>query len=75
MTDEQKILYESILNRFGTVLLTKYQMSEICNISTKTLDRHREKGSGCEWKYEGGRIYYPLHKVVKFLDRFNKTNY
>ena len=75
MTDEQKILFDSIFNRYGNILLTKLQMSEVCNVPTKTLDRHRENGKGCEWRYEGGRIYYPLHRVVKFLDRFNQTNY
>lgn len=75
MTEEQQIVFNSIFGKYGNMLLTKTQMSDICNVSTKTLDRDRDRGKGCEWKHSGGRIYYPLHKVVKFLDTYNKTNY
>lgn len=73
MSEIQKILFDSIFNKYGNILLTKTQMSEVCNLSTKTLDRKRERGEGCEWRYEGGRVYYPLHKVVNYIDKFNLT--
>jgi len=57
------------------MVLTKEQMAKISNVSIRTLDRHRESGYGCEYRYEGGRVYYPLHKVVVYLDRYNKTVY
>lgn len=74
MSEIQKILFNSIFEKYGNILLTKTQMSEVCNLSTKTLDRKREKGEGCEWRFEGGRIYYPLQKVVVYLDKFNLTH-
>lgn len=73
MTDEQKFIFENIFKVYNTMLLTKDQMAELSNISVRTLDRHREKGKGCEYRCEGGRVYYPLHKVVVYLDKYNKT--
>jgi hypothetical protein len=75
VTAEQKILFESIFYKYNTMLLTKDQMAELSNITIRTLDRHREKGKGCEYRYEGGRVYYPIHKVVVYLDKYNKTVY
>ena len=75
MTVEQKLMFETLFNEFKTMLLTKDQMAQLSNITVRTLDRHREKGKGCEYRYEGGRVYYPLHKVVVYLDRYNKTLY
>jgi len=75
MTIEQKIMYETLFKEFGAMVLTKEQMAQITNISVRTLDRHRQKGGGCEYRFEGGRVYYPLHKVVVYLDRYNKTMY
>ena len=73
MTDEQKFMFDKIFERFDTMYLTKDQMAKLTNITVRTLDRHRERGKGCEYKYEGGRIYYPLHKVVVYLDKYTKT--
>ena len=75
MTDEQKFMFQTLFEKFETVLLTKDQMANLSNISVRTLDRHRERGYGCEWRVEGGRVYYPLHKVVVYLDKYNKTMY
>lgn len=75
MTVEQKLMFETLFNEFKTMLLTKEQMAKLTNITVRTLDRHRDKGKGCEYRYEGGRVYYPLHKVVVYLDRYNKTIY
>jgi len=75
MTVEQKLMFETLFNEFKTMLLTKDQMAKLTNITVRTLDRHRDKGKGCEYRYEGGRVYYPLHKVVVYLDRYNKTIY
>lgn len=73
MTVEQKLMFETLFNEFKTILLTKDQMAQLSNITVRTLDRHRERGKGCEYRYEGGRVYYPLHKVVVYLDKYNKT--
>lgn len=75
MTEMQKIMYETLFKEFGAMVLTKEQMAKISNVYIRTLDRHRESGYGCEYRYEGGRVYYPLHKVVVYLDRYNKTAY
>lgn len=75
MTVEQNLIFKTLFDEFKTMLLTKDQMAKLTNITVRTLDRHREKGKGCEYKYEGGRVYYPLHKVVVYLDRYNKTIY
>jgi len=75
MTVEQKLMFETLFNEFKTMLLTKDQMAQLSNITVRTLDRHRDKGKGCEYRYEGGRVYYPLHKVVVYLDKYNKTIY
>lgn len=75
MTVEQQFIFDKIFERFDTMNLTKDQMAKLSNITVRTLDRHREKGEGCEYKYVGGRIYYPLHKVVVYLDKYTKTNH
>jgi len=75
MTESQKLVFETLFNQFGTMLLTKEQMAKVTNISIRTLDRHREKGNGCEYRYEGGRIYYPLDKVSIYLSKCIKTIY
>lgn len=75
MTESQKIVFQTLFNQFGAMLLTKEQMSKITNISIRTLDRHRDSGKGCEYRYEGGRIYYPLDKVVIYLSKCIKTIY
>jgi hypothetical protein len=75
MTESQKLVFETLFKQFGTMLLTKEQMAKVTNISIRTLDRHREKGKGCEYRYEGGRIYYPLDKVAIYLSKCVKTIY
>ena len=74
MNANQKIIFQSLFDKFGTMLLNKQQMAQVVNVSERTLDRHREKGFGCEYKIEGGRIYYPLDRVVMFLTKVNLTH-
>jgi hypothetical protein len=74
MTDNQKVIFQMLFEKFGTMLLTKEQMCKVCNISERTLDRHRSDGFGCEYKVSGGRVHYPLDKVVEHLSKVNKTH-
>lgn len=73
MTDNQKIVFQMLFEKYKTMLLNKQQMCEVCNLSERTLDRHRMKGFGCEYKIEGGRVYFPLDKVVLYLSKVYKT--
>ena len=73
MNENQKLIFQSIFEKFGTMLLNKQQMAKIVNVSERTLDRYREKGLGCEYKVEGGRVYYPLDRVVSFVSKVNLT--
>lgn len=75
MTVEQTMIFQTLFGEFKTMLLTKDQMAKLTNITVRTLDRHRESGGGCEYRYTGGRVYYPLHKVVEYLDKYNKTKH
>ncbi len=74
MNDNQKMIFQSLFDKFETMLLNKQQMAKVSNVSQRTLDRHRERGFGCEYKVEGGRVYYPLDRVVFFLSKVNLTH-
>lgn len=74
MNENQKLIFQSLFDKFETMLLNKQQMAKVSNVSERTLDRHRERGFGCEYKVEGGRVYYPLDRVVLFLSKVNLTH-
>ena len=73
MDDIFKMYIEMISKRYNTFRLNKSQMCEVFNQSTSTLDRLRENGLGCEFSKEGGKIFYPIDKVVKHLLKTMKT--
>jgi hypothetical protein len=73
MDDIFKMYFETMFKQYKTLRLNKSQMSEVCNLSTSTLDRHREKGLGCEYSMDKGKVFYPIDKVVSYLSKTNKT--
>jgi hypothetical protein len=73
MDDIFKMYFETIFKQYKTLRLNKSQMSEVCNLSKSTLDRHREKGLGCEYFIDNGKVFYPIDKVVNHLLKTMKT--
>ena len=73
MDNTEKIYFEMIFEKYNTLRLNKFQMSEVSNQSESTLDRLRNNGLGCEFSKEGGKILYPIDKVVNHLLKTMKT--
>ena len=73
MTDTERIVFDTLFKEYEAMVLTKEQMAKVCNISIRTLDRHRECSKGCEYRFVGGRVYYPLDKVVSYLSKHIQT--
>ncbi|MGP2656524.1 hypothetical protein ACOJTA_05705 [Malaciobacter sp. WC5094] len=49
-------------------------MSEVTNQSESTLNRLKREGCGCEYKIDGGNVYYPIQCVVEYLSNVSKVN-
>lgn len=71
--DYTKILF----NKYGTVLLSIKQVSEITGRSIHSLESDRRAGEGIEFKRVGGKynspVKYPLHAVSEFLNDTEKV--
>lgn len=74
MENNKEILFNHLLNKYGTFLLNKKQMSEVTNQSESTLNRLKREGCGCEYKIDGGNVYYPIQCVVEYLSNVSKVN-
>lgn len=69
----EKMLFE----KYGTVLLTAEQVSEIIGRSVHSLTADRRNGTGIGFKRTGNSdnspVRYPLHEVSKFLNATEKV--
>ena len=66
-------MYANILfNKFGRLLLTTEETSDLINRSTVSLQRDRNEGVGIPTTYVGkgtgsDRAYYGIHDIAKFI--------
>ena len=74
MNTVNEMIFNNILNKYNTFLLNKKQMSEITNQSESTLNRLKREGCGCEFKIDGGNVFYPIQCVVEYLTNVTKVN-
>lgn len=69
----EKMLFE----KYGTVLLTAEQVSEVIGRSIHSLTADRRNGTGIAYKRTGNAdnspVRYPLHEVSKFLNNCEKV--
>ena len=70
--------YEQMLfDKYGTVLLTAEQVSEVIGRSVHSLTADRRNGTGIGYKRTGNSdnspVRYPLHEVSKFLNKTEKV--
>lgn len=61
-----------LYQKYGSLLLTREQVSEILNISTATLGRMANRAVGIQYQKDGktgknGRVRYPIDAVVSYI--------
>jgi len=71
MIKEQKEMEDRIENRYGTLVLSRNQVSKILNRSTTTIDRWRKAGIKLEYSKIGDAknttIEYSISEVAKYI--------
>lgn len=74
MSNEQKVLFETLYAKYKKVALSKKEMSLETGVSISTLDRLRKSGLGCSYiKKGGGDIFYPLTELAKYYTQVVQT--
>jgi hypothetical protein len=67
MNSEEKILFDTLYNKYKKVAISKKEMSTETGQSISTLDRLRKNGLGCSYiKQANGDIFYPLVELAKY---------
>ena len=68
MTDLETSVFNTLYEKYGTMLLSIKQTAETLGTSKATLDRDRYAGKGLEYQQTGASsVKYPLHVVVKSI--------
>jgi len=71
MCEEQKAIEDRIEKRYGTLVLSRQQVSEIINKSTATIDRWRQLGINLEYSKVGNSrnstIEYSISEIAKYV--------
>jgi len=71
---DREILFNSLINKYGTYNLNKAQASRILNRSIPSLDRDRASSKGPAFKKDAaGNVYYPIHSIVDYLLNTQQT--
>lgn len=74
MSSDEKILFETLYNKYKKVALSKKEMSLETGVSISTLDRLRKNGLGCSYIKKGqGDIFYPLTELAKYYTQVIQT--
>ena len=73
-TEDREVLTKMIYEEYKTFNLTKQQYSRVINRSVPSIDRDRAASRGANFiKDAQNRVYYPIHEVVTYLLRVQKT--
>jgi len=68
MTNDEKVVFEVLYNRYKKLLLSKKECASLINRSCSSLDRDRKQAIGLQYiKEKNGNVYYPLTEIVKFV--------
>ena len=69
MTDLEKELFNTLFAKYGSMLVTKKEASEIIGRSRASMDADRYVGKGINYYQEGdnGNVKYSLHDLVNYL--------
>ncbi|MDQ7067709.1 MAG: hypothetical protein Q9M40_06935 [Sulfurimonas sp.] len=71
---DKEILFNSIINKYGTYNLSKSQASRILNRSIPSLDRDRINSKGPSFKKDkSGNVYYPVMSITDWLLKMEHT--
>lgn len=72
MQKETNEIIEILLKKYGSIVLSRNQVSEILNKSVSTLDRWRKKGVYLEYSKIGesnnATIEYSIFDIVQYLE-------
>ena len=71
---DREILFNSIVNQYGTHNLNKSQASRVLNRSIPSLDRDRANSKGPSFKKDkSGNVYYPVMSIIDWLLKVEHT--
>jgi len=71
---DREIIFNSIVNQYGTHNLNKSQASRILNRSIPSLDRDRASSRGPAFKKDDfGNVYYPVMSIIDWLLKVEHT--
>jgi len=71
---DREIIFNSIVNQYGTHSLNKSQASRILNRSIPSLDRDRANSKGPSFKKDkSGNVYYPVMSIIDWLLKVEHT--
>lgn len=74
MSSDEKVLFETLYNKYKKIALSKKEMSQETGVSISTLDRLRKSGLGCSYIKKGkGDIFYPLTELAKYYTQTIQT--
>lgn len=67
MSQEEKIVFDTLYAKHKKVAISKKEMSRETGVSISTLDRLRKNGLGCGYiKQDKGDVFYPLIELAKY---------
>ena len=67
MSDEEKIVFDTLYTKYKKVAISKKEMSRETGLSVSSLDRLRRSGLGCAYLKQGqGDVFYPLMELAKY---------
>ena len=70
MSEEEKVIFQTLYNKYNKLGLSKVEMAAECGYSTSKIDRLRSQSLGCSFKKErNGDICYPLTEIAKYYSR------
>lgn len=81
MEDEMKIIYQTLSHKYNKQALTKKELSRELGISMSSVNHYLSIGKnlpqykkfdGKESKGNGGKVYFPISEIAKFLVLTNK---
>jgi len=68
MSNDEKMMFEVLYNKYKKLLLSKKECSYEINRSCSSLDRDRKNSIGMQYiKEKNGNVYYPLTEIVKYI--------
>jgi len=70
MSSDEKMIFETLYNKYKKMALSKKEMANETGQSISTLDRLRRNGLGCSYIKQGqGDIFYPLSELAKYYSQ------